>query len=181
MDVLSLALRFTLGNEGGYSDNPADPGGATNHGIIQRNLDKWNGAHPELGFPGHVRDLTQAQAEAIYRSEYWRWDGITAPTVAIKLFDIGVNAGPSTAVKLLQKALNALQGHWLEVDGRLGPMTIATANTQDADALLEAICVAQADYYRAIVERNPSQSVFIKGWLKRAALKPEVPNAMGAE
>jgi len=172
--VLEQALMFTLGNEGGYSNHPADPGGATNFGIIQRSLDRWNGAHPELNFPGNVKDLTMEQAQAIYRADYWRWDDIAAPAIAIKLFDIGVNAGLVTAVKLLQKAVNLLANPPLAVDGQVGPMTLAAANGQAPPALLAAICQVQADYYNAIVAKNPGQAVFLKGWLKRAAMKPEV-------
>jgi lysozyme family protein len=172
--VLRAALDFTLGNEGGYSNHPADPGGATNFGIIQRNLDQWNGAHPELAFPSDVKNLTQAQAEAIYRVDYWRWDDLADPTVAIKLFDIGVNCGTGTSIKLLQKAVNVLANPPIAVDGQLGPATLATANAQPPDQLLQAICKVQADYYQAIVARNPSQSVFLKGWLNRAARTPEV-------
>lgn len=172
--ILDQALTFTLGNEGGYSNNPADPGGATNFGIIQRTLDRWNGAHPDLDFPGDVKDLTQDQAEAIYRADYWRWDDIASPAIAIKLFDIGVNAGLGTAVKLLQKAVNTFVNPPLAVDGQMGPMTLGAANGQSPGALLDAVCKAQANYYNAIVARNPSQSVFLKGWLRRAAMKPEV-------
>jgi lysozyme family protein len=172
--VLDQALTFTLGNEGGYSNHPADPGGATNFGIIQRTLDRWNGIHPELNFPPDVKNLTMEQAEAIYRADYWRWDDITAPAIAIKLFDIGVNCGLATAVKLLQKAVNTLVNPPLAVDGQIGPKTLGAANGQSPDAVLDAICKVQAGYYNAIVTRNPSQGVFLKGWLKRAAMKPEV-------
>jgi lysozyme family protein len=171
--VLDEALAFTLGNEGGYVNHPADPGGATNFGIIQRNLDRWNGAHPDLGFPGDVKDLTRNQAEEIYRADYWRWDAISDPAIAIKLFDIGVNCGTGTSIKLLQKAVNKLVQPPIAVDGQLGPGTLSAANAQPPDALLQALCQAQVEYYQAIVERNPSQSVFLKGWLNRAARTPE--------
>jgi len=172
--TFDLALAYTLPNEGGYSNNPADPGGATNFGIIQRTLERWNALHPELAFPADVKELRKDQAGAIYRDEYWRWDGIKAPVVAIKLFDIGVNGGLVTAVKLLQKAVNTMVNPPLEVDGGLGPKTLDAANRQDPLALLDVVCQAQADYYNAIVARNPSQAVFLKGWLRRAAQKPEV-------
>jgi lysozyme family protein len=172
--TLDDALAFTFKNEGRYVNHPADPGGATNFGIIQRNLDTWNGAHPDLGFPGDVKDLTRDQAETIYRADYWRWDGITEPVIAIKLFDIGVNCGTGAAIKLLQKAVNALAQPSIAVDGQLGPATLAAANAQPGKALLEAICRAQLDYYLAIVARNPSQSVFLDGWKNRAARIPEV-------
>jgi lysozyme family protein len=177
-NVLEDALAFTLGNEGGYTNHPADPGGATNFGIIQRNLDKWNGVHPDQGFPSDVKDLTQDQAETIYRTDYWRWDGILEPALAIKLFDIGVNCGLGTAIKLLQKAVNVLVTPPISIDGQLGPATLGAANTQPPDALIQALCQVQQDYYRAIVDRNPSQSVFLKGWLNRAARLPEVTHGV---
>lgn len=178
MSVLDDALAFTLGNEGGYVNHPADPGGATNFGIIQRNLDQWNGAHPELNFPGDVKDLSQSQAESIYRADYWRWDAITDAAVAIKLFDIGVNCGTGTSIKLLQKAVNALATTPISVDGQLGPATLKAANDLAPGDLMRAICQAQKDYYQAIVDRNPSQSVFLNGWLNRAARIPEATHGV---
>ncbi len=172
--VLEDALAFTLGNEGGYVNHPADPGGATNFGIIQKNLTLWNAAHPELGFPGDVRDLTQDQAEAIYRANYWRWDAITDPAVAIKLFDIGVNCGTGTSIKLLQRAVNQLTVTPIDEDGHLGPGTLGAANAQDPAALMQALCQVQRDHYQALVDNNSSQAVFLKGWLNRAARIPEV-------
>jgi lysozyme family protein len=176
--VLEQALAFALGNEGGYVNHPADPGGATNFGIIQRNLDRWNGAHPELGFPGDVKDLTQAQAQAIYRADYWRWDAVAAPAIAVKLFDIGVNCGTGTSIKLLQRAVNTLASPAIAVDGQLGPGTLGAANAQAPAALMQALCQVQKAYYQAIVDRNPGQSVFLKGWLNRAARIPEVTNGL---
>lgn len=177
-DTLEDALAFTLGNEGGYVNHPADPGGATNFGIIQRNLDRWNGAHPELGFPGDVKDLTKEQASAIYRADYWRWDGLSDAPAAIKLFDIGVNCGLEVAVKLLQKAINTLAVPPIAVDGRAGPATIGAANAQPPQALMQALCQTQKDYYLSIVDRNPTQSVFLKGWLRRAERIPEAPHVV---
>ena len=172
--ILTQALAFVLGNEGGYSNHPSDPGGATNFGVIQRNLDLWNATHAELGFPPDVKDLTQDQAETIYRADYWRWDALASPAIAIKLFDIGVNCGVGSSVRLLQKALNAIAADSVVVDGRLGSTTIGAANSHPQIVLMKAICQAQADYYQAIVDRNPSQLVFLKGWLARAERIPEV-------
>ncbi|MBI1751280.1 MAG: hypothetical protein HY014_08095 [Acidobacteria bacterium] len=176
--TLENALAFTLGNEGGYVNHPADPGGATNFGIIQRNLDKWNGAHPELGFPGDVKGLTQDQASTIYRTDYWRWDGLSDASIAIKLFDIGVNCGLEVAVKLLQRAINAQATPPIAVDGRPGPATIGAANAQPPQALLQTLCLAQKSYYQSIVDRNPTQSVFLKGWLRRAERIPEATHVV---
>ena len=176
--ILEDALSFTLGNEGGYSNHPSDPGGATNFGIIQRVLDTWNGAHPEQAFPGDVKELTQAQAEAIYRADYWRWDEIASPALAIKLFDIGVNCGTGTAIKLLQRAVNTLVKPPISVDGKLGPATLRAVNAQAAEAMLQALCRVQGEYYQAIVDRNASQAVFLKGWMNRAERVPEATHVV---
>ncbi|MCE1205228.1 MAG: hypothetical protein LWW79_11555 [Holophagaceae bacterium] len=172
--VLDEALAFTLGNEGGYVNHPADPGGATNFGIIQKNLTKWNAAHPELGFPPSVRDLTMDQARTIYRTEYWRWDAIADPAIAIKLFDIGVNCGTGTSIRLLQRAVNLLVNPPIDTDGKLGPGTLGAANAQAPEALMQALCRIQKEHYQSLVASDPSQSVFLKGWLNRAARIPEV-------
>jgi lysozyme family protein len=173
MDVLSQAIDFTLGEEGGYSNHPADKGGATNFGITQKTLDRWNSNHQDLSFPISVKDLTRSKAETIYRSEYWRWDGIDNASIAIKVFDIGVNCGLTSAVRLLQRALNA-SGYQTAVDGSMGPRTLAAVNAANPETLMNEICKQQEAYYYAIVTRDQSQSVFLKGWLKRAALRPKV-------
>jgi lysozyme family protein len=177
MDILEQALKFTFGNEGGYSNDPADHGGATNFGIIQRTLDHWNGIHPELNFPADVKNLTMEQAEVIYRADYWRWDGIIDGRIQIKLFDIAVNAGIQRAVKILQQAVNHIkQTKWLAEDGMLGSKTEGEANAISPVILLNGICEQQKAFYYAIVARDDSQRKFLKGWLKRADMKPEVPN-----
>jgi len=186
-DVLEQALKFTLGEEGGYVNHPLDPGGATNFGITQSTLNSWCAAHEGWGYPRDVKDLTLNQATAIYRAYYWRGGeiadlAITDPAISIKLFDIGVNCGLTMAAKILQRAVNSIPGaQVLSVDGRLGAQTLGAANAQDPDVLMDAICKAQADHYNAIVTNNPSQAVFIKGWLARAARKPEVSDEASSE
>lgn len=188
--IIEQALAFTLGNEGGYSNHPADRGGATNWGVTQKTLDAWNQRHPEevqgaegadtyippsLAFPEDVKDLTIQQASAIYRVDYWRWDGIIDGRIQIKLFDIAVNAGIQRAVKILQQAVNQIrQTKWLAEDGMLGPKTESEANAISPAILLEAICEEQKAFYYGIVARNQTQMCFLTGWLKRASRKPEV-------
>ena len=172
--VLEDALAFTLGNEGGFVNHPADPGGATNFGITQKNLAKFNIAHPELAFPDDVRGLTRDQAMTIYRINYWRSDGIADPCLAIKVFDIGVNCGPGTSIQLLQKAVNVLVNPPISEDGRLGPTTLGAVNAQSPVALMQALCQVQRDHYQSLVTSDSAKSVFLKGWLNRAARIPEV-------
>ncbi len=97
-------LAFTLKQEGGFSDDPADPGGHTMRGIIQKTYDAWR-ARQALP-PTDVAQITSAEAEAIYRSAYW--DAIKAddlaPGVDLCSFDYAVNSGPQKALAELAKA-----------------------------------------------------------------------------
>src|ERR1700719_3107773 len=92
-DDFDACLAFTLKEEGGYSDDPADPGGATNMGITLATYRQW-ADNPNLA-PLQVRDLSERTARAIYRSLYWnplRADALPAG-VDLSVFDMGVNAG----------------------------------------------------------------------------------------
>ncbi len=172
MAEFPAALPFVLAHEGGQVNDPDDPGGATNFGVTQATLDRWNEKHPEAAFPASVNDLSLDQASAIYRADYWRFDGLDEQRVATKLLDMAVNMGLGTAVKLAQEALNDL-GACLRVDGAYGPKTEATINSVGADRMLALLCAASADHYQALAAWRPASRKFLKGWLKRAA---EVPH-----
>lgn len=172
MAELSKALSYVLAHEGGFSNDPDDPGGATNFGIIQKTLDAWNEKHHEAGFPASVRELTVDQAAEIYRANYWRFDGLDDQRVATKLFDMVVNMGMIAAVKLTQEALNDL-GAGLTLDGRYGPRTEATINYVAPESMLQLLCAASADHYQALAAWRPASQKFLKGWLKRAAEVPQ--------
>lgn len=156
MSVFEIALARTLEHEGGYVDDPADPGGETNFGISKR-------AYPDVD----IKALTREAAAKIYRREYWDkpgWGRLENAALAVKLFDLGVNCGTGRAVKFLQQALNLL-GRPCDIDNRLGPRTVALANdyTHPA-ALLMAVRYQAAAYYV-----NLGKSRFLAGWLKRLA------------
>src|SRR5271157_1591973 len=108
MADFETAVLLTLRNEGGYTDNPADPGGATNMGIEQREM-------PNID----IKTLTVDQATAFYQETYWKplYSQIENQSVANKLFDLGVLFGVGTAVIILQSVLG------LKMDGIFGPMT----------------------------------------------------------
>jgi lysozyme family protein len=78
---------------------------------------------------------------------------------------MAVNMGHTQAHRILQRAIHA------NADGVFGPVTLALANS--TPILLEKLCEGQASFYMGLVGRNPSQSLFLKGWLKRAAWRPE--------
>ncbi|CAB5194794.1 zliS Lysozyme family protein [uncultured Caudovirales phage] len=132
---------------GGYTNDPRDPGGETRWGISKR------------AFPREdIKALSRAKAVELYREHYWlplRPDEFAAP-LAIVLFDIAVNQGAPTAIRLLQKACGVAQ------DGVMGPNTIAAANRlKDAVARLSA--------ERAIRYASTANfDAYARGWLRRA-------------
>lgn len=177
MDNFEKSLSFILGNEGGLSDHPADKGGLTNLGITQSTLDR---AQLEFtGLPSSVKDLTRTQAEEIYRVFYWeesKADMMPYPLCTLH-FDAAVNHGVGGAAKLLQRAINNYAAKAgldvrVEVDGAVGPKTLS-ALCQCLDfkgnvpLICEIYCNQREKYYRSIVESNPSQAVFLRGWLNR--------------
>ena len=177
MDNFEKSLSFVFGNEGGYSNNPHDRGGETNLGITQSTLDR---AQLEFtGLPSSVKDLTRAQAEEIYRVFYWeesKADMLPYPLCTLH-FDAAVNHGVGGAAKLLQRAINNYAAKAgldvrVEVDGAVGPKTLS-ALCQCLDVagnvplICEIYCNEREKYYRSIVENNPSQAKFLRGWMNR--------------
>jgi lysozyme family protein len=181
MDDFKKALAHVLKDEAGYVNHPADRGKETFRGVSRRTWKDWPGW--ALIDRTKAQGLTNARSidrefandeemealvEDFYRVNFWekpaKW---LTGRVLEKVFNTAVNIGDIPAMRLLQTVLGGLA-----VDGIPGPKTAAAASKVPADTLLTAYCQAQADYYRAIVKRDPSQGVFLKGWLRRAAWVP---------
>jgi len=149
------AVLYVLSNEGGFSDDVADRGGATRFGIT----------HAEAAAHGlDVRTLTVEQAKQIYRADYWRFDSIAEQATATKLLDMAVNMGLGTAVKLLQHIVGVVQ------DGAMGSATANAANS--APNLMGKLIEASVRRYAHIVGADHSQAAFIVGWIDRALRTP---------
>lgn len=184
--VAAWAIARTLKLEGGLVEDPRDPGGVTNCGVSLRYALQRVRTHPEaarlfdIDHDGQVdrRDIVGLNADRaaeICFEDWWRpgWQRtLTPPILAWKAFDAAVNTGPRRAAILLQTALCA-RGAALKIDGVAGPVTLAAARDQaEADqgaALLAALRVAQADFYRLLVSQQPKLKPFLTGWLARAA------------
>ncbi len=157
--------------EGGFTDHPADRGGPTNFGITQKTLARYLGRKVTRD---DVRHLSRALAAEIYRRRYYlepRIDTAPGDTRAF-LFDSAVNHGPRRAVRFLQEVCNAAGFGRLSVDGLLGPATRRQAHAASAAMgpwLLAALAEERRMFYRLIVDRDPSQRVFFKGWMNRLA------------
>lgn len=170
------AFARTVGAEGGYSHDPADPGGETMFGItiaVAR-------AH---GYAGPMKDMPLPVAKAIYKQSYWDLIHLgdvdaVCPVIAAEMFDTGVNCGVSVPVPFLQRALNAFNRDGADypdakVDGLFGVMTIAALKAflakRGADGqrvMLTLLNAEQAMRYLEIVEKRQASETFIFGWLK---------------
>jgi lysozyme family protein len=174
MDIHTL-IDEVIAREGGYSNHPADRGGATNWGITQA-------VARDNGFVGDMRALPRATAVAIYRRLYWDQPGYafvaeSAPSIAAELFDTAVNMGVATATGFLQRALNALNRNQrdypdLTVDRAIGARTLAALRAFRAlrgkageAVLLKAIEAMQGERYIALAESRPANEAFLYGWL----------------
>src|SRR6185312_13596846 len=111
-------LDAVLRQEGGFADNPLDPGGATNLGITRATLARWRRVSPWWKLPAsEVKALARPEAAAIYRALYWdRCNADRLPAgVDLAVFDFAVNSGPDRAVTMLQQEVGAVP------DGLIGP------------------------------------------------------------
>jgi len=154
------AIPTVLQHEGGYVNDPSDCGGETNFGICRH-------SYPSLD----VACLTIDEAQAIYRRDFWTpllLDQITNQEVATKLFDTAVLTGKSQAVKFLQRAVQDAGGAIVEVDGQIGPETVAAVNASPPILLLDAYRQQLTTFYRDLAAARPTNQKFLKGWLTRA-------------
>lgn len=139
----------------GYVNDPVDPGGETKYGVARN-------ANPDLD----ITNLDWEGAKRVYYRRYWlqaNCDDITliSPRLAVLHFDSAVNHGVGRAAVFLQRAVGAV------ADGDIGPATLAAVQAQDDTAVCEKICDIREKFYRDIVANKPSQSKYLKGWLRR--------------
>ena len=149
-------IEVVLHHEGGYVNDPKDPGGETNFGIAKR-------SHPDVD----IKNLTKDGAKEIYKEHYW--DGNKVESLPEQLrhiyFDMCVNQGKGRAVKILQRAANA-KGANLKVDGGLGPKTLGAINNSNVE--LQRVRAYRVKYYADLVTRKPDLEKFFYVWFKRA-------------
>lgn len=154
MGNFDKAFDLLIGNEGGYVNNPADPGGETNWGITRT-------VAVDNSYDGSMKLMPKETAKAIYRKMYW--DKLQCDqfpfVVAFQLFDAGVNHGNSQAVKFLQRALSVAD------DGVIGTKTIAATNALDDLQIVMLFNAERIEFYTAL----KTFSTFGKGWVRRVA------------
>lgn len=150
------ALSLTLQFEGGFSNHPADPGGATKYGITRAVLAEWRGRDVSIA---DVRALEKAEAEVIYRRNYW--DGVGGDElpagVDLAVFDLAVNSGVGRAARILQDSVGTT------VDGIVGVDTVRAARGLPPQALIRLI----SSQRRSFLQKLRIFPVFGRGWLRR--------------
>lgn len=150
------ALRLVLKHEGGWSDHPRDPGGATNKGITLATYSGWLGRSASKA---ELRDIPKAHIDAIYRDRYWKPCGgdLLPSGVDYCVFDFGVNSGPRTAVKRLQEIVHT------EQDGIVGPDTLAAVNRYGHRKTIRDLTARRFRFLRSL----STWDTFGRGWTRR--------------
>ena len=147
-------IDHVLKHEGGYVNDPKDLGGETNYGITKR-------FYPDLD----IKNLTKEKAKEIYKKDYWdkgRVESLPNELWHI-FFDMSINMGRKTAVKILQRAA-VNKGRKIDIDGGLGPATIKALEGVEK----ERVQAYRVKYYTDLVNSKPEQERFFYGWFKRS-------------
>lgn len=173
MADFKTAFDLMIGHEGGYVNDPDDPGGETYKGVSRKNWSKWPGwitidiLKRQAGFPANLDRDNELQELVMdfYRVNFWdkiQGDQIGNQEIAGTVFDFAVNAGVSTAISLAQFTAG------VKSDGITGKNTLAALNGVKMDFFLAAYTVAKIARYVNIVKKRPSSRKYFYGWVLRA-------------
>jgi lysozyme family protein len=152
------SLEHVLKSEGGFVNNPKDPGGMTNLGVTKATWEAYVG-HPVS--EADMKALTPEKVAPMYENKYWnacKCDDLPAG-VDYLVFDFAVNAGPGRSIKTLQKALSVPE------DGVIGPTTLHNIAIMDRGELIVRFSEAKEEFYKSL----KTFDVFGAGWLNRVA------------
>tara|TARA_R100001244_G_C5161867_1_gene131075 strand:- start:16 stop:492 length:477 start_codon:yes stop_codon:yes gene_type:complete len=155
MEYFESIISAVLEHEGGYVNDPDDPGGETKYGISKKTF-------PDVD----IKSLTVEQAIDIYKKEYWKPSKVEMlPDRLWSIyFDMAVNMGIKRACEILQKACNHKNRFRIKVDGRLGRNTANAAKGLEPERLQSF----RVKYYADLVNRKPKLEKYWYGWYKRA-------------
>lgn len=160
------AIANVISHEGGYVWAEHDSGGETNFGITDK-LDGLIDRMADVDGDGDgdvlIFNLSKEQAKQIYKREFWnkiQGDLINDQQVANIVFDAFVNSG-KVALKQLQQVIG------VDADGSIGPKTLDTLNYASPMLVFNSFKDARIRFYKALVDRKPTQKKFLKGWINR--------------
>ena len=160
--IHTLVARL-IEREGGYSNHPYDSGGPTNMGITQGTLAEWRDTEVS---EEDVQNLTYDEASEIYYQRYWKDPGFyklknRSFVVEDMLFDAAVHHGPSSAIKMLQRAVNEVD------DGIIGPTTLRTVEMFPNSNLAASFMGERVTELGRIITRKNKNASFAYGWMRR--------------
>ncbi len=184
------AIKKVLEHEGGFVNNPLDKGGATNWGVTQTTYNQYMSAKLGKTYSSTVDEIKKMPMDIaidIYKKLYWdkiQGDKIRKYTVALAIFDQAINRGVSSAVKQAQRVVKKLDPMGfakITEDGVMGPATLTALNSIAEKPFIDNYLSESKLFYQNIVQRNPSQSVFLTGWLNRiTSLSNELTKKIGS-
>ena len=147
-------LDLVLKSEGGWVNNPNDPGGETNLGVTKRVWEEYVG-HPVES----LKKLTKEDVVPLYEQKYWRpcYGEVLPRGLDYLVFSMGVNAGTGRSVKLLQQSIGCVP------DGAIGPTTRSLISASNCANLINKFSETRREYYRSL----KNFPIFGKGWLNR--------------
>lgn len=172
MADFAAAFALTMKAEGGYVNDPQDPGGETYKGVARKMNSKWDGwtlidmAKKEKNFPANLDSnaALQDKIKSFYEINYWdktRCDEIKDQGVAASIFDFSVNSGPIASSKVVQFIVGT------EPDGVIGDVTLGKINSYDPHTFLALFALGKISRYLHICEGRQESKKFFYGWVKR--------------
>ncbi|HPG89630.1 MAG TPA: TIGR02594 family protein [Hyphomicrobium sp.] len=172
--IFERALQHVLAMEGGFTDDPDDPGGPTNKGITLATFAKWRGvtvdATSRKDVIAALKQIDDTTVRAIYQARYWHPASCDElpDAIAVMHFDAAVNHGVGAAIRFLQAAAR------VTVDGEIGPQTQRAIRTRPAHDIVARYANLRRERYRAL----PHFSRFGRGWLRRVDATERLARAM---
>lgn len=174
--LFDRALAHVLAMEGGYTNDPYDPGGPTNRGVTLATWARHRGvrlsAETRAELIRTLKDISDDDLRIIYRDRYWRPSraGDMPPGVDLMHFDASVNHGLAGAARLLQSVIG------VTIDGEIGPITMAAVHRVSAKDLIASYADARRTRYREL----PHFWRFGRGWLNRVSATARAAEASRA-
>lgn len=157
-DNFEIALHALLKHEGGFVNDPRDPGGMTNLGVTKRVWEEFVGRDVD---ESEMRALTPKAVAPLYKKRYWdSVHGDDLPSgVDLCVFDCAVNSGPGQSARFLQRAVG------VDPDGSIGPRTLVAVQAADPHDIIDKFTMIREAFLKGL----PTFVHFGKGWLVRTA------------
>nr|WP_185767589.1 murein L,D-transpeptidase catalytic domain family protein [Klebsiella variicola] len=157
------ALIFTLKNEGGYTNHPADGGRSTNKGITLKEFSQYLGRNDVT--EDDLKDISIEMINIIYKKNYWdvlNLGQVLDQSIATAIFDMGVLCGPGTSLRLCQEVLG------INPTKKINRETLELINNISDEKFIPMFVDKNIEQFNQIVAAKPDQNVFLKGWINRA-------------